>query len=164
MSNNRPKSIEHIFGYKFYDRVEARKDKLLEKLEKATYLHLMKLLSILPKKHIPCHAINFVCQNKEQKKKIVKSLENFLKQCFVEGSQSKNQVLVSTSYQIQNSTDKKQDLATPYIFVPENNSSVKQMLQDLSEFSQLEDKSWYRHPFRNRVPICISEKESFESY
>ena len=50
-----------------------------------------------------------------KKKKIVKSLENFLKQCFVEGSQSKNQVLVSTSYQIQNSTDKKQDLATPYI-------------------------------------------------
>ena len=35
MSDDRPKSIEHIFRNKFYDRVEARKDKLLEKLEKA---------------------------------------------------------------------------------------------------------------------------------
>lgn len=122
-----------------------------------TYLHLMQILPILPKKQIPCCMINYVYPGKY--KDFAEQLASYLAQCLDTDPITTMPLSQSSNYFRRSDERDKPGAAEPYLFLLEriSSSQLHEAITDLEDYKRSRFRKWDTHPFLNAVPICVGE-------
>ena len=121
-----------------------------------TYLALIQLLPILPRKLIPAFQINYVCEETILKD-FAEKLQHFLTS-FCELDPILNGDIVYTEVPLS-ARDAISGASVPYILRVTKNAKKQNTIKEISDFAAMSKKDWASHPFLNRVPIMVSTEE-----
>lgn len=129
------------------------------------YLCSFQMLELLPPKYLPQYVINFVCSSDYFCQALSGKLTAILSSLFENDCYIKGNIPLHSDYQPCKSNIPSICSVHPYILWVQKRGSIKDLLSDLNSFSKIRasKKKWSRHPFRNDVPICISNKEIVDS-
>lgn len=125
-----------------------------------TYLALIQLLPILPRKLIPAFQINYVCEETILKD-FAEKLLHFLTS-FYELDPVVNGNIVYTEVPLS-ARDVISGASVPYILRVTKNVKTQNIIREISDFAAMSKKDWASHPFLNRVPIMVSTEEYQDS-
>lgn len=121
-----------------------------------TYLHLLQMLPLLPKKSVPIYYLNFVCEKQENREVLAEKMRAFLSEYFRKDPIIRGSILI-TEKLLSKEMDKGSDYAWPYIFQVKKPKDLE-LLQNAMNHHAMADKIRKDHPLKNYVPICINDR------
>lgn len=125
-----------------------------------TYLSLIQLLPILPRKLIPAFQINYVCEETILND-FTEKLSYFLT-AFYEADPVIGGDIVSVEVPLPDKGVLR-GAGVPYILRAGKNTKTQNLIKEISAFAAMPKREWTKHPYLNQVPIMVSTEESQDS-
>lgn len=126
-----------------------------------TYLHMIQLLPIIPKKQIPGYYLNLVCKNQEEKETFAEKLKIFLEEYYRNDPVLNDMHIFSQILDCQ-FEETESNAAIPYIVLVDKQNELRQLKSKFNQYV-FEIQNRKTHPFRRWIPVLINEHPILDS-
>jgi adenylate kinase family enzyme len=106
--------------------------------------------------------LNLVCENKTDRNVFAENLKIFLEEHFDDDPEINGEVRLLQKLVFEKKLDKESYRAVPYVFVLEKQKDIDQLCDMFTDIGSAKKKR-KNHPFKDSIPICISDHQILDS-